>query len=137
MNSLNISLRNDPAELTRLAGILEEFGRQHRIAPRDLLAVDLSLHEHLTNIIHYGYDDAKPREIQIRLRLGDRLLHLEVEDDARPFNPLERPPVDTTVPLDQKPLGGLGIHIIRRSMDELEYRRDGGRNILTMRKRSA
>jgi len=58
-----------------------------------------------------------------------------VEDDARPFNPLERAPVDTTVPLDQKPLGGLGIHMIRHSMDELEYRRDGGRNILTMRKR--
>ena len=95
------------------------------------------MHEHLTNIINYGYDNTKPREIQIRLRLGDRLLHLEVEDDARPFNPLERPPIDTTVPLDQKPLGGLGIHIIRRSMDQLEYRRDGGRNILTMRKRIA
>jgi len=134
---LNISLRNDPVELSRLAEILEEFGRQHGLTQRDLLALDLSLHEHLTNIINYGYDNTKPREIQIRLRLGDRLLHLEVEDDARPFNPLERPPIDTTVPLDQKPLGGLGIHIIRRSMDQLEYRRDGGRNILTMRKRIA
>ena len=137
MNSLDISLRNDPAELKRLAGILEEFGRQHRLGPRDVLALDLSLHEHLTNIINYGYDDTKPREIQIRLRLRDRLLHLEVEDDARPFNPLERAPVDTTVPLDQKPIGGLGIHIMRRSMDALEYRRDGARNILTMRKRIA
>jgi len=102
-----------------------------------VLALDLSLHEHLTNIINYGYDDSRPREIQIRLRLRDRLLHLEVEDDARPFNPLERAPVDTTVPLDQKPIGGLGIHIMRRSMDALEYRRDGARNILTMRKRIA
>jgi len=132
---LDISLRNDPAELKRLAGILEEFCRQHRLSPDELLAVDLALHEHLTNIINYGYDDTKPRAIQIRLRLGDRLLRVEVEDDARPFNPLERAPVDTTVPLDQKPLGGLGIHMIRHSMDELEYRRDGGRNILTMRKR--
>jgi len=137
VNSLDISLRNDPAELKRLAAILEEFGRQHGFTPRDLLALDLSLHEHLTNIINYGYEDAKPREIQIRLQLGDRLLQVEVEDDARPFNPLERAPVDTAVPLDQKPLGGLGIHMIRQSMDELAYRRDGGTNILTMRKRIA
>ena len=120
-----------------MAAILEEFGRQHGFTPRDLLALDLSLHEHLTNIINYGYDDTKPRQIQIRLKLGDRLLQVEVEDDARPFNPLERAPVDTTLPLDQKPLGGLGIHMIRQSMDELEYRREGGRNILTMRKRFA
>ena len=132
---MDISLRNDPAELNRLAEILEEFGRQHRLTQRDLLALDLSLHEHLTNIINYGYDDTDRHKIQVRLRLTERLLRVEVEDDGRPFNPLERRPIDTTVPLDEKPLGGLGIHMMRKIMDEMEYRREGGKNVLLMTKR--
>jgi serine/threonine-protein kinase RsbW len=135
VNSLDISLRNDPAELSRLADLLKKFGRQHGLSPAALLATDLALHEHLTNIIQYGYDDASPREIRIRLSLKERLLRVEVEDDARPFNPMERPPVDTTVPLDHKPIGGLGVHIIRKSMDELAYRRAGDKNLLLMIKR--
>ena len=137
LNSLAISLKNDPAELNRLAELLAEFGQQHGIGPTDLLAVDLSLHEHVTNIINYGYAeaDAHSREIIVRLQLQDRVLCIEVEDDARPFNMLERLRVNTTVPLDRKPVGGLGIHIIRRSMDELAYRRAGGKNVLLMTKR--
>jgi serine/threonine-protein kinase RsbW len=45
------------------------------------------------------------------------------------------PEVDTTVPLEQRPIGGLGIHLMRRFMDEIEYRSDGGKNVLRMRKR--
>ena len=135
MNALVISLRNDPAELTRLAGLLAGFAQQHEIGGADVLAVDLALHEHVTNIINYGYNDAEPHEILVRLRLQDRALFVEVEDDARAFNPLERPPADTTVPLDRKPVGGLGVHILRESMDDLAYRRAKGKNLLLLTKR--
>jgi anti-sigma regulatory factor (Ser/Thr protein kinase) len=137
LNSLDISLRNDPGELIRVAELVQEFARRHGLSSPDLLAVDLSLHEHLTNIIGYGYDDTGEHRIQVRLRLTDRLLQVEVEDDGRPFNPLEREPIDPTIPLDEKPLGGLGIHMMRSAMDRMEYRRTGGRNVLTLWKRVA
>ncbi len=56
-------------------------------------------------------------------------------DNGCPFNPLDRPEVDTAIPLDEKPIGGLGVHLMRRFMDELDYRREDGRNVFRMRKK--
>jgi len=134
---LDIALKNKPEELQRLHQMIEEFVRQYKLSPQVRLAVGLSLEEHLTNIISYGYGDPAEHWISIRLRLTFAEVQIEVEDDGRPFNPLEAPPVDTSVPLDKKPLGGLGIHMIRKMMDTLDYRRQAGKNILVMKKRLA
>jgi len=58
-----------------------------------------------------------------------------VEDDGKPFDPTQAPVVDTSLPLEKKPIGGLGIHLIRRAMDEMSYRRQANRNVLRMVKR--
>ena len=98
-------------------------------------AADLALEEHLTNVMNYAYDDAQPHQIRVRLAVEQGHLLIEVEDDGKPFNPLQASEVDTSVPLEQKPIGGLGIHLMRRFMDELHYHREGNRNVLGMRKR--
>ena len=64
---------------------------------------------------------------------GDELT-IRVEDDGRAFDPLQAPPPDLDLPLEERPVGGLGIHIVRSVMDAVEYQRRGGRNVLTMRK---
>jgi len=135
MAPLELILQNRPEEKQRLLSALEEFARQHHLAPAVLRAADLALEEHLTNVLNYAYEDAAPHEIRIRLTLDNQRLQIEVEDDGRPYDPLSHPPVDTSVPLEQKPIGGLGIHLIRSVMDEVDYRREAGKNILRMRKR--
>jgi len=55
-----------------------------------------------------------------------------VEDDGKPFDPLQAPPPDLSLPLERRPIGGLGIHLIRNLMDEVSYARVGGRNVLKM-----
>ena len=60
---------------------------------------------------------------------------MDVEDDGTPFDPLAAPPVDTSLPLGDKPIGGLGVHLMRQFMDELSYARADGKNMLRMRKR--
>lgn len=113
---------------------LQEFAREHNLPAKVLQAVDLALEEHLTNVMTYGYEEAAPRDVRIRLTVDGGWVQVEVEDDGRPFNPLAAPRVDTSLPLEEKPVGGLGIHIIRQFMDELDYHRTGGKNILRMRK---
>ena len=73
----------------------------------------------------------------VRFALEPAALRVEIEDDAGPFNPLDAPAVDTALPLEEKPLGGLGVHLIRKSVDELEYQRAGNRNVLVMKNRLA
>jgi anti-sigma regulatory factor (Ser/Thr protein kinase) len=83
----------------------------------------------------YAYEDSRDHDIIVRLEANDADFVIEVEDDGKPFDPTEAPKVDTSLPLDKKPIGGLGIHLIRRAMDEMRYTRQGNRNVLRMIKR--
>ena len=131
---MDLVLKNTVEEKQRVLPVLEEFARKHQLPPKVLQAVDLALEEHLTNLLSYAYDDTAPHDIVVRLTIEDCWLQIEVEDDGRPFNPLSQPPVDTSVPLAEKPIGGLGIHLIRKLMDETDYRREASKNILRLRK---
>jgi len=95
----------------------------------------LAIEEHLTNIIAYAYDPGQAGTIRVRFALAAPALSVEIEDDGHPYNPMEAPEVDTSLPLDKKPLGGLGVHLIRKNADELSYARREGRNILTLMSR--
>jgi len=67
--------------------------------------------------------------------LGDKELIATVSDDGKAFNPLEQSPPDIHAPLEDRKIGGLGIHLLRTLMEKVEYRRDDGRNHLTFRTR--
>jgi serine/threonine-protein kinase RsbW len=130
-------LRNDPSEVRQIGDWVEDFARRATLSKELQNAFDLSLVEWITNIISYAYDDSRERWITIRFHAGDTEVRVEVEDEGREFNPLHHPPVDTAAPLEARPVGGLGIHMMRQLMDGVEYQRVDGRNVLTMKKRRA
>ncbi len=135
---LHLTLLNTPEDRRRLPPALAEFGRAHALPARVLQAADLALEEHISNLLHHGYGPSgEPGRHQIHLRLAvaDGWLRIEVEDDGIAFNPLARPPVDTSIHPDDKPIGGLGVHLIRSFMDTVDYQRDGNHNILRLGKR--
>ena len=132
---MEIILKNKPEEKRRLLTALEEFVCEHQLPPSAVQAADLALEEHLTNVMNYAYDDGAEHKIIVRLQASAADLVIEVEDDGKPFDPTQAPHVDTSLPLNQKPIGGLGIHLIRRSMDEMGYERRDDRNIVRMVKR--
>ncbi len=114
---------------------LETLAREQGIPPKVLHEIQLAVEELLTNILNYAYPDQREHEIKVRLLPGESEFIIEVADDGRPFNPLEQPKPDLTLPLEQRPIGGLGIYMIRKSMDRIEYRRADGKNILVMVKK--
>ena len=132
---MELILKNTLEEKQRVLPALEEFAREHQLPPKVLQAADLALEEHLTNVIAYAYDDHASHDILVRLTLGKQQMVIEVEDDGHLFNPLLRPLVDTSLPLAEKVIGGLGVHLIRKLMDEVDYRREAGKNVLRMRKK--
>jgi len=132
---LQIVLSGRPGERESAVRLLEEFCREQRVPRAVLNAADVALEEHLTNVISYGYDPRAPYRVVVTLKVEGDCLCMNVEDDGKPFDPLTTPPADTSLPLEQKPIGRLGVHLMRQFMDELSYARESGRNVLRMRKR--
>lgn len=130
----SFAVRNDLAEIPRLAAILQEFGGHHALSPRTVNETNVALEEILTNIISYGFDDGAEHWIRVELRLDDRQLTTRVEDDGRPFDPLAAPEPDVSASLEERGVGGLGILLVRKLMDDVRYCRLNGRNVLLMKK---
>ena len=135
-NTLEIKLKNKVSELDGVNQTLREFGQRHGLASKVIHDLNLAMEEILTNIISYGYTDNREHEVKVRLsaQLGE--VSVEIEDDGQPFNPLEAPEPDITKPLEERKIGGLGIHLVRKLMDSLEYKRQGERNLLTIKKKT-
>ena len=131
--TVEVSLRHLRSEIPLVHQALDELAARHGLSARSVARLHLALEEHLANIISHGGKSGGTGAITVRFALEPSVLRAEIEDDASPFNPLETPEVDTTLPLEKKPLGGLGIHLIRKSVDELEYRRADNRNVLVMK----
>jgi serine/threonine-protein kinase RsbW len=129
-------LRNDPAESRRIEEWIKSFAEAAQLSPEARNAFDHALVEWITNVISYAYADVREHWITVRFLAAPGQAQVEVEDDGREFNPLSLPLVDTSAPLEQRAIGGLGIHMVRQFMDSVGYRRESGRNILTMTRRA-
>ena len=132
---MNVVLVNDIAEVDRLHRCVSQFCRDHGLSSEIENDLTLALEEILVNVICYGHPEGGKHEIQIWLSLEQDCVVATVEDDGMPFNPLEAPEPDLYSPMETRPIGGLGIHLVRNITDGLEYRRNEGRNRLVMRKR--
>jgi anti-sigma regulatory factor (Ser/Thr protein kinase) len=134
--SIVLELTNDRAELVRLAEGVRSFGSAHGLSSDMLFAVDLALDELVTNVIRHGFPDGGAHVIRLRLDLADDELRMALEDDGIAFNPLvDAKAPDLTSSIDDRPVGGLGVHLARSLMDEITYERRGTRNVLRLRKR--
>jgi sigma-B regulation protein RsbU (phosphoserine phosphatase) len=131
---LQFTLKNRVAEIARLGERLGEFAALHQLTPNVLYNLNLALEEAVNNIISHGYSDHREHEIRVRIRVESGAVIAELKDDARPFNPLTAPNANVTTPLDERPAGGLGIHLMRKLMDGIEYQRLEDGNLLIMKK---
>lgn len=133
---LHLTIRNELAEISRIATVIDEYCAAHGLDDMVAHAVNLSLDELLTNTISYGYDDDGAHTIEIELKADAGGVAVVLADDARAFDPTAAGDPDIDADLDERALGGLGIHIVRAMMDEISYRRVDGRNELTLIKRT-
>lgn len=133
-NFITVKLRNNISEIERLNIILFQFGKINNLSKNILFKMNLALEETVTNIIKYAYNDDTEHAILIHISLSCGILTAEIEDDGKPFNPLNSPKPDIDKPIEDRTIGGLGIHIVRNLMDKIEYRRDRNKNFLILRK---
>ncbi len=131
MTALSIALNNDREELLRLAELVEKFGAEHHLSDDMINNVNLVLDEMVSNVIKYGHAPTDPGGIRVTLSVDDTRLTIDISDGGVAFNPLEATPPDLDLPIMERPVGGLGIHIVKTLTERATYRRDGDRNHLT------
>src|ERR1051326_9001098 len=134
METVTLSSAHDRSKLN---DVLQNFAQTHQVPSAAISAIDLALEEHLANIFNYGYETGGNPEVVVRLERRQTDFLVEISDNGKAFNPLDHPEPDIKRPLEERPIGGLGIHLIRKFVDQLSYRREAGRNVLTMLKRVA
>lgn len=131
--ALLLSIPNQLAALPQFIEDLNVFLQQNAVPPEATFRVNLAVEELLTNIIQYGYTDTTEHVIELSITREPEHVLLVVSDDGTPFNPLENPPPDIHQPLDQRKIGGLGIHLVRQIAEEIAYRHENNRNRLDLR----
>jgi serine/threonine-protein kinase RsbW len=131
----DIRLCNRLEELDRLHAFVEQFSSTSGLSTESAFALCLAIEEVVTNVILHGYDDDAEHAIVVSLSVDAGAVVVEMEDDGRSFDSTQAPPVDLSLDPQQRRIGGLGLHFVRTTMDEVAYHRRGNRNHLLMKKR--
>jgi len=128
--SFHQTITNDFASLGGLMGSATVFLESRGVDAQAVYRINLGLEEMVTNIIKYGYDAPGSYKIEITIDVGAKEVTAVIIDDGHDFNPVlqeRKPPAEN---LEDREIGGLGIHLIKKLLDRMEYRREEGRNIL-------
>ena len=133
----SFELKSNLSELDKLCRHLELFGEKTGLSKKFVFEVNLVLDELFTNIISYGFDDDCEHTIKVTIRPEAGVLCLCIEDDGKPFNPVDFKSPDMSCSIDECKIGGLGIHIIRKLMDDICYQRCADKNVLKLKKELA
>ena len=123
---------NDPAELERLASAVEEFAERESWAPEVVFRVNLVLEELVINVMTHGSHEGLA-EIEVTVTSSEDLVSIRLSDNGVAFDPLtDAPEPEVTGSVEDRHVGGLGVHLVRTMMDNVSYRRERGRNLFTM-----
>ena len=133
VSAVETSILNKVRDLARMPELVAQLAAAHHLSPDVEFGMNVALDEMLSNIIKYGYTDDAIHEIHVRLSVSGPMVVAEIEDDGQPFDPRDAPAPDVDAPLEERTVGGLGIHIVRNLMAELDYARVAGRNRLVMK----
>ena len=136
MKSQTLTINADLAELARVMQMIDDFCASMAVSASDVSVLHLALEEIVTNVITHGYHNDASRSFNVRMEAiaADRIRAV-VTDDAPAYNPLARPEVDTALPLEARPVGGLGVHLVKKLMDVCTYEQRDGQNVFSIERK--
>lgn len=130
----HFNIKNNIQQLPLLAEELEKMGEEWELDMPLVTNLNLVLEEAISNIVFYAYDDEKEHEINIAAEKNDNKVVITITDDGKPFDPTKKETPDISLPAEDRQIGGLGIFLIGKIMDTVQYKRENKKNILTLTK---
>lgn len=129
---LRVTIPARLSEVRELSSMVEAFGYANDLPDPKVFVINLALDELITNTVTHGLEDLADAEIRIRMRVAAGTLILVMEDNGQPFDPTQDTNADVTSSLEERAVGGLGLHLVKSFADRISYEFVEGRNRLTM-----
>lgn len=133
-NHKQLVISNNIAELNRVVAFLDELEESWMLPMTFMTPLNLVMEEALTNVIFYAYEEGSNNEILVDFYFADNQLAIKITDSGKPFDPTAKADPDISLSVEDRPIGGLGIFLIRKIMDKVSYERVGQQNVLCMTK---
>ncbi len=130
----HLILHNDIQQIPQLAGFVEAIAEEKHLSQSLAMGLNLALEEAVTNVIMYAYPPGADGLVDIEAIIRKESLDFIITDSGIPFDPTAAPTADITLGVEERPIGGLGIYLVRSIMDTVRYERTDGKNILSMTK---
>ena len=134
LNHYSFELENDLSQLEILRQHLTKLGHITGLSEAFMTDTNVCLDELFTNTVSYGFEDDLKHFIRFEIKTDEKALTIRIEDEGVPFNPILKKDPEPPNDLLEARIGGLGIHIVKKLMDDIRYERIDGKNRLTMMK---
>jgi anti-sigma regulatory factor (Ser/Thr protein kinase) len=131
----SIVLNNDIQEVPLLATFVEGVCEEVGMDAATTMQMNLAMEEAVVNVMNYAYPIGEKGEIAIEATTDNGMLNFVIKDSGTPFDPTAKEDADTTLSAEERPIGGLGIFLVKQIMDNVSYEYKEGKNVLTLSKR--
>ncbi len=128
-----LTIKNEVDELTKLPEFVETFCEEAGVDTALVASLNLAIEEAATNVVLYAYQEGTGL-IDIDALVTPHYLQFVITDNGVPFDPTQQEDADITLSAEERPIGGLGIFLVRQIMDSIKYERVDNKNVLTLRK---
>ncbi len=129
-----VRITNQRDQIDTVRKFFDDYSKENKLTEKTVHDIQMALDELLTNIVNYGYEDTDEHRIDVRFGINDDALMVEIVDDSKPYNILEQENPDISLSVEDKPIGGLGIFLIKKLMSNVDYYTKEGKNHLVMTK---
>ena len=129
----SITLPNDIATISQLSEFVETVCEEKGLDMALTMNLNLALEEAVVKVMSYAYPGSHG-DVKVDIKIDDQKVVSILTDSGIPFDPTQKGDVDTTLPAEERPIGGLGIHLVKQIMDKVSYQYVGNQNILTLEK---
>ena len=135
MITRKLVLPNDIATIPQLNEFIDTVAEEVGFDMSLTMSLNLALEEAVVNVMDYAYPDGQKGDVDIEVTADQQWLTFVISDTGIAFDPTAKEDVDTTLSAEERPIGGLGIFLVRQLMDVIDYKREGNKNVLTLRKK--
>ena len=130
----SLTLPNDVETIPQLNEFIDTVAEAIGLDMSLTMSLNLAIEEAVVNVMEYAYPQGSKGDVTIDVAASDQWLQFIISDSGTPFDPTEKEEADTTLSVDERPIGGLGIFLVRQLMDTIQYDYVDGKNVLTLKK---